>query len=246
MTTTDQRLVLRLYARTAHTAQDTLTALDQLSGDGDFGDNLCEGLDRVTTALDACPDEPPFAVAARVFLDEVGGTSGPLIGLLFQEIARAFAPVAGEHDAGHHGSGHDDAGDHEAGDHDGAAWRSGVREGLAAIQRVGEAEPGDRTLVDALVPALAALDAGADVRDVALAALEGAQSTAALRARRGRASYVGERALGSPDPGALGIALLFWSAALAADRPAGELTDHLTTALGTVTSGPAAPAGGGR
>jgi dihydroxyacetone kinase-like protein len=205
--TTDQGLVLRVFARTAHAAHDTLTTLDQLSGDGDFGDNLRDGLDRVVAALDARSGEPPFAVAATVFLDEVGGTSGPLIGLLFQEIARAFD------------------------DHDGeAAWRSGIREGLAAIQRVGEAEPGDRTMVDALVPARDALESGADVRDIALAALRGAQATSALRARRGRASYVGQRAIGSPDPGALGVALLFWSHAAAEGRPAGELTDHLAHA----------------
>lgn len=224
--TTDLRHVLHVYARTAHTAHDTLTALDQLSGDGDFGDNLCEGLDRVTSELESRPGEPPFAVAAAVFLDEVGGTSGPLIGLLFQEIARAFAAQDSSRD------GADDS------SHDHAAWLVGVREGLAAIQRVGEAEPGDRTMVDALVPARDALRSGADVRDVALAALEGARATADLRARRGRASYVGRRALGSPDPGALGVALLFWSLARVADRPAGELADHLTSAY--------APGGTGR
>ncbi len=102
-----------------------------------------------------------------------------------------------------------------------------MREGLAAIQRVGEAEPGDRTMVDALAPARDALQSGADARDVAVAALDGARSTAALRARRGRASYVGERAVGHPDPGALGVALLFWSRARADGRAPGDLTDHL-------------------
>ena len=202
--TTDPSLVLRTYADAAHTAYETLTALDQLAGDGDFGDNLCEGLDRVTGALDAHPDEPPYTVAAAVFLDEVGGTSGPLIGLLFQELARAHAASPGQD-----------------------AWVTGVREGLAAIQRVGEAEPGDRTMVDALAPARDALQAGADALDVAVAALDGARFTAALRARRGRASYVGERAVGHPDPGALGVALLFWSRARADGRAPGELTDHL-------------------
>ncbi|MFF0227290.1 dihydroxyacetone kinase subunit DhaL [Streptomyces sp. NPDC004629] len=202
--TIDRHLVLRTYAQAAHTAHDTLTALDQLSGDGDFGDNLREGLDRVVSALAARPAEPAFAVAAEVFLNEVGGTSGPLLGLLFQEIAGALA----------------------AGD-DRAAWARGVREGLAAIQRVGEAEPGDRTMVDALVPARDALEAGEDLRDVALAALAGARATASLRARRGRASYVGERAVGSADPGAMGVALLFWSLARAQDRSPGELTDFL-------------------
>ncbi|WP_055554747.1 DAK2 domain-containing protein [Streptomyces sp. NBRC 110028] len=203
--TTDPRLVLRTYTEATHTAYEVLTALDQLSGDGDFGDNLREGLDRISTALEARPADPPFAVAAAVFLDDVGGTSGPLMGLLFQELARAFAT-------------HDD---------DRAAWRSGVREGLAAIQRVGEAEPGDRTMVDALVPARDALEAGLDVRDVAAAALAGARATASLRARRGRASYVGQRALGAPDPGAMGVALLFWSLARAQGRAPGDLAEQL-------------------
>ncbi|CAL9329310.1 DAK2 domain-containing protein [Streptomyces sp. enrichment culture] len=203
--TTDQRQVLRTYAAAARTAHGTLTALDQLSGDGDFGDNLREGLDGVVSALDARPDEPPYAVAAAVFLDEVGGTSGPLIGLLFQELARAHAA---------HADGQD-------------AWYTGVSEGLAAIQRVGAAEPGDRTLVDALVPARDALAGGADARAAAMAALDGAQATAALRARRGRASYVGRRAVGFPDPGALGVALLFWSVAQAQGRAPGKLTEHL-------------------
>ncbi|MFD7712116.1 DAK2 domain-containing protein [Streptomyces sp. NPDC059786] len=203
--TTDQRTVLRTYTDAVHTAHDTLTALDQISGDGDFGDNIAEGLDRTAAALEKSPGEAPFAVAARIFLDEVGGTSGPLMGLLFQEIAAAFAA-------------HDD---------DRAAWRAGVREGLAAIQRVGEAQPGDRTLVDALVPARDALDAGADVRDVAVAALDGARATADLRARMGRASYVGERALGFPDPGATGVALLFWSLATAEGHSPGDLADQL-------------------
>ncbi|MGY5003257.1 dihydroxyacetone kinase subunit DhaL [Streptomyces griseus] len=203
---TDARTVLTAYAETARTAHPALTTLDQLSGDGDFGDNLRDGLDRVAAALVDQPAEPAFAVAASVFLDEVGGTSGPLIGLLFQELARAHAAHPGN---------------------DQEAWRTGVREGLAAIQRVGEAEPGDRTLVDALAPARDALEADADPRSVAEAALEGAHATAALRARRGRASYVGERAVGSPDPGALGIALLFWCRARTAGDAPGELTDHL-------------------
>ncbi|RZD71124.1 DAK2 domain-containing protein [Streptomyces albidoflavus] len=203
---TDARTVLTSFTSAAHIAHTSLTALDQVSGDGDFGDNLREGLGLVTAALDHRPDEPPFAVAANVFLDEVGGTSGPLMGLLFQELARAHAAHQGD---------------------DRAAWTTGVREGLAAIQRVGEAEPGDRTLVDTLVPARDALESGASERGVAEAALAGAQATSALRARRGRASYVGERAVGWPDPGALGIALLFWCRADAVGEAPGMLADHL-------------------
>ncbi|MBT3072881.1 DAK2 domain-containing protein [Streptomyces bacillaris] len=208
---TDARAVLTAFADAARTAHPALTALDQISGDGDFGDNLRDGLDRVGAALAAGPADPPFAVAAAVFLDEVGGTSGPLLGLLFQELARAHAA--------HPEDGHE-------------AWRTGIREGLAAIQRVGEAEPGDRTLVDALDPAREALESGKGPGDVAEAALAGARATAELRARRGRASYVGERALGSPDPGALGVALLFWCRANAAGEAPGKLADHLPDPTG--------------
>ncbi|CAL9331684.1 PEP-dependent dihydroxyacetone kinase, ADP-binding subunit DhaL [Streptomyces sp. enrichment culture] len=197
-TTADQEKVLCTYAEAARTAHDALTALDQLSGDGDFGDNLRGGLDGVVAALGARPADAPFTVAAGVFLDEVGGTSGPLIGLLFQEIGRALAA---------HGDGRE-------------GWAEGVREGLAAIQRVGEAEPGDRTMVDALAPARDALAAGAGFADTARAALAGARATAGIKARRGRASYLGERALGAPDPGATGVALLFWSLARAAEPDA--------------------------
>lgn len=205
MTTIDQARVVRTYAEAARTAHEALTALDQISGDGDFGDNLRDGLDRTVTALDAAPGTPATAVAATVFLDEVGGTSGPLIGLLFSEIGHAL----------------DSAADDRAG------WTEGVRAGLAAIQRVGEAEPGDRTLVDTLVPALDALTGEGSWTSVAEAALTGAAQTAGIRARRGRASYVGERAVGSPDPGATGLALLFWALARVAepDSALGDVRD---------------------
>ncbi|MET7637957.1 dihydroxyacetone kinase subunit DhaL [Streptomyces sp. NPDC005438] len=207
-TTPDQRRFLLAYAEAAHQAHEVLTRLDQLSGDGDFGDNLREGLDRVVAALAEQPDTPPVTVAAGVFLDEVGGTSGPLLGLIFQELGRALAEDSGP-----------------------GAWARGVREGLAAVQRVGEAEVGDRTLVDALVPARDALEGSAPFAEVAAASWSAALDTARLRARRGRASYVGDRAVGHPDPGAVGVALMFQALARAGElEPSagyGELLDQL-------------------
>lgn len=187
--------VLRRYAEAVGAAHGELTRLDQASGDGDFGDNLRSGLQRVLAELDAgkAAEEHGFDVAGRVFLDEVGGTSGPLFGLLFTEIARALR------------------------DDPGGGWARGAAAGLAAIQRVGEAEVGDRTLVDALAPAVAELERGAGFAAAARAAAEGARATADLRARRGRASYVGERARGLPDPGAVGVALLFEALAATED-----------------------------
>ncbi|MFG1960298.1 dihydroxyacetone kinase subunit DhaL [Nonomuraea sp. NPDC049028] len=189
--------VLRCYAADVEAAHAELTRLDQLSGDGDFGDNLRSGLRRVVDELDRSGTAGHgFDVAGRVFLDDVGGTSGPLFGLLFTEIGRALDG---------------DEPTSRALDGDVLSWAAGASAGLAAIQRVGEANVGDRTLVDALVPAVAALEsdgAGAFAR-AAAAAADGARSTAELRARLGRASYVGERARGVADPGAVGVALLF-------------------------------------
>lgn len=143
----------------------------------------------------------PLEAAASAFLDEVGGTSGPLFGLLFQELAAALRSGAAADPTG--------------------ALAAGVRGGLAAIQRVGEAEVGDKTLVDALAPAATVLagsprgaaDPGRALADAARAAWQGVHDTARITARRGRASYLGDRAAGVPDPGAVGIALLFTAAA---------------------------------
>ncbi|MET9221473.1 DAK2 domain-containing protein [Streptomyces sp. NPDC088197] len=212
---------IRRFAASAEATEPELTALDQQVGDGDFGANLVAGLRATLRRLDdpigpeawkaasnGAPERvrPPEAscagpldAAAAAFLDEVGGTSGPLFGLLFHEMAAALAVSEGGPDAG--------------------ALAAGVGNGLAAIQRVGEATVGDKTLVDALAPASDALTAqppGTDpataVAHAARAAWEGVGNTARLTARRGRASYLGDRAAGVPDPGAVGIALLFSSA----------------------------------
>lgn len=180
---------------------DGLTALDAASGDGDFGENLRSGLAAVQQEIHRS-HRSGFAAAAAVFLDDVGGTSGPLFGLLFQELARAENEAATLTDT----------------------LRTGLTRGLAAIQRVGGAEPGDRTLVDALHPAVVALAAPeGTIRGSASAAIDGAAHTAALVARRGRASYVGQRAVGAADPGAVGLALFLVSAAEVADQAEGLL-----------------------
>ncbi|WP_018654026.1 DAK2 domain-containing protein [Actinomadura flavalba] len=192
----DQEALLRGFAAAAEAAYGELTALDRHSGDGDYGDNLRHGTRQALAVYDA-RGGAPVAVLGEAFLDEVGGTSGPLLGLLFTEIAHAL----------------EDGPD---------GWASGAEAGLAAIQRVGEARIGDRTMIDALTPAVEALRAGgpAPFAAAAAAARDGAAGTAALRARMGRASYVGDRVKGEPDPGAVGVALLFWSLARAADEDA--------------------------
>ncbi|MFJ4857146.1 MULTISPECIES: dihydroxyacetone kinase subunit DhaL [unclassified Streptomyces] len=194
---------MRRFVETVQTTKDRLTSLDQEVGDGDFGINLSTGAHSTLRRLDADPasrSDPaaPLHAAATAFLDEVGGTSGPLFGLLFQSLAVAVAGAAAATTP---------------------ALAAGAAEGLAAIRRVGDAAPGDKTLVDALGPAAQALrTAPADtppaeaLARAADAAWAGVSETARLRARMGRSSYLGERAEGVPDPGAVGIGLLFASA----------------------------------
>lgn len=194
--------IVREYADTVRSHRDRLTRFDEISGDGDFGDNLDSGLSRSVEFIRTNGGNG-FEACAAVFLDEVGGTSGPLFGLLFQELALA-ARTSGSVDT---------------------AIVTGAGNGLDAIQRVGEAEPGDRTLVDALHAAVQAGRAGTEgaaIAAMAAAAIRGAGDTALIVARRGRSSYVGERALGVADPGAVGIALFFAAAArvLNGDRQA--------------------------
>ncbi|MEU1694048.1 DAK2 domain-containing protein, partial [Streptomyces hirsutus] len=133
----------RRFAASVYATEAELTELDQRVGDGDFGTNLAAGVRAAVLRLDrtgapAGSAETLGAVAAA-FLDEIGGTSGPLFGLLFQALSRAAA-------------------DSDVGLTTGAL-AEGTAEGLAAIRRVGGAAPGDKTLVDALGPAAAALRA---------------------------------------------------------------------------------------
>lgn len=200
---------MRRFAESVLATRGELTALDQRAGDGDFGVNLSTGLSFVLAGLDQYTEDSPEAAvplntAAEAFLDEVGGTSGPLFGLLIQELAdaaRATPTLTAR------------------------SLALGAGAGLAAIQRVGDAEPGDKTLVDALLPAVRAMegvpesgDPGRSLHGAARAAWGGVRETAQLSARRGRASYLGERAAGVPDPGAVGVALLFSSAARKLER----------------------------
>jgi dihydroxyacetone kinase len=187
------RAVLDTFWQAVSEARANLTELDQLVGDGDFGDNLAGGVRRAL-ALNVAGTEGMKALA-EAFLNEVGGTSGPLFGLLFQQLAVASWPDDRAPDA--------------------RSVAEAAASGLAAVSRVGGAEVGDCTVVDALAPAVRALAASADnaagspFTAAAEAAIAGAASTVSLAPRRGRASYVGEHAIGVADPGALGVALLF-------------------------------------
>jgi dihydroxyacetone kinase-like protein len=174
--------------------RQVLAELDRRAGDGDFGTNLASALRRASRRMSEGPSDSASAVFARMsegFLD-TGGTSGPLFGMWFRELSKATA--------------------HRA---DAAALAAGVAAGVATVQRLGKAHRGDKTMVDAMLPAAEAMtgqDLDADLAAAATAARAGAVSTQGLRARRGRSSYVGDVAVGVLDPGAITVALFFESA----------------------------------
>jgi len=180
-----------------------LTEMDQAVGDGDFGISLDRGFTAVQAELSAKPPadiRTAFSNVATVLIKTVGGSSGPLLGTFF---LRAGATCTGKSELA--------AADIVA------LFQAGV-EGL---QQRGKAERGDKTMMDAWFPAVdamrGALEAGGGLADVldrgAAAAEAGAQSTVAMQARKGRGSYLGERSVGHPDPGAIAAAMMLKAAA---------------------------------
>jgi dihydroxyacetone kinase-like protein len=189
--------------------RDYLTQLDAAIGDADHGINMDRGFSAIVTDLVAVDDLGPGAIldrAAGTLVKRVGGAAGPLFGSWFRDAGRALG----------------DGPEPDAED----LLRS-LRAGLDAMQRLGAAVEGDKTIVDAFVPALAGFEkelrSGAAFADVtaraATAAREGARSTIPMEARKGRASYLGPRSVGHQDPGATSTALLFAALARAAGRP---------------------------
>jgi dihydroxyacetone kinase-like protein len=185
--------------------------LDRQAGDGDFGINLTSALGKAEGFVERLQPETfadVFDAVSKGFLN-TGGTSGPLFGMWFRELGKATRDVP------------------EVGVEELAA---GVAAGLAVIQRLGKASVGDKTMVDALAPAAAALTTAREGRDplgtalpaAAAAAATGAESTRDLLASRGRASYVGEVARGVLDPGAVTVALFFAAGAAAAGTTAAD------------------------
>ena len=182
-----------------------LTELDSAIGDADHGINMDRGFTAVASALasNAAPDiRSLLQTVATVLISSVGGASGPLYGTFF---LRASAACAGKVEL------------------DAASVVSLFRAGVEGVRQRGKAEPGDKTMVDALEPALAAMQKalaendslGAILAAGATAAEEGMRSTIAMQARKGRASYLGPRSVGHQDPGATSSWLLIRAAASA-------------------------------
>jgi dihydroxyacetone kinase len=190
---------LERACRAIISAEPELTEMDRLVGDGDIGASLSGGARAVLDSLGRLSGQPFDAALHDIGLTlrrAVGGTSGPLYS--------AFVIAAGR--------------ELQAGTADAAALRRAFAAGTETITRLGGAAPGDRTMVDALAPAAAALQAAqgsaADcLAAAAKAARQGAEATSAMKPRRGRSSYIGDRALGHPDPGAVAIAVWLEAAA---------------------------------
>jgi dihydroxyacetone kinase-like protein len=196
---------LRTFAASVADEQETLTSLDAAIGDADHGANMHRGMTAVVATLDAAPAADPAALLKQtgmVLIRSVGGASGPLYGTLFLRMASATGGEAGLGPE---------------------TFAKALRAGLEGVVARGKAEPGDKTMVDALAPALDALDSALGAGK-SLAAALGAASAAAdagrdatipWTARKGRASYLGERSAGHQDPGATSAALLVAAAATA-------------------------------
>jgi dihydroxyacetone kinase-like protein len=202
--------LLRRWLDLAATAVDResehLSELDSPIGDADHGGNMRRGFVAARTAVGQEPPDTPGGVlvlVGRTLISTVGGASGPLYGTLLRRAGK-------------------DLGDEPA--VPAARLRDALRVGVDAVAQLGGAAPGDKTMLDALLPALdaltGALDAGGSAAEAfaaaAQAADDGAKATIPLRARKGRASYLGERSVGHQDPGATSAALLVTALADAA------------------------------
>jgi len=171
---------------------DELTSLDQAIGDGDHGLNMKRGFEAVLATLPDIADKslPEMLKAIGMTLVmKVGGASGPLVGTFFMELGKALPeqPARGD-------------------------LVAATDRAINAVKARGRSEPGQKTLLDVLVPVQAVLANGGDARAIAAEAARAADRTAPMLAIRGRASFLGERSIGHMDPGSRSASLLIGAA----------------------------------
>jgi dihydroxyacetone kinase-like protein len=194
---------IRTYAEEIAANRDYLTGLDAAIGDGDHGINMSRGMAAVVGKLAAVAGEDVGGLLKTVgmtLVSTVGGAGGPLYGTLFLQMGTATS--------GKEQLAPDD-------------WAAALDAAVAGVQMRGKAEPGDKTMIDALIPGRDALKQalaeGASFDDAlrrsAKAAEQGMRETIPLIAKKGRASYLGERSAGHQDPGATSSHLLLKTAA---------------------------------
>jgi dihydroxyacetone kinase-like protein len=198
ISTGDFSRFLETFAARIHDAKEELTQLDSAIGDADHGINMDRGMTAIMELLPGLRDGDAgtlFKQTGMKLISTVGGASGPLYGTFFLRLGTAFGTAT------------------EIGLTELAA---GFRAGLEGVIARGKAGLDDKTMVDAMVPAVAALEAGvgdlpAALDMAAIAAAEGRDRVTPLVARKGRASYLGERSAGHQDPGATSTTILFES-----------------------------------
>jgi phosphoenolpyruvate---glycerone phosphotransferase subunit DhaL len=194
---------IRAFAGEVEENRTYLTKLDSAIGDGDHGANMERGMRKALERLDSVEGEDiggTLKAVGMALVSSVGGAGGPLYGSLFMRMGSA-ADGRTELDL--------------------AGWADAVDAGVKGVQARGKAEPGDKTMIDALLPAADSLKESADegaelgeaLRRSAAAAEDGMKATVELVARKGRASYLGPRSAGHQDPGATSSYLLMKSAA---------------------------------
>ena len=198
ISTGDFSRFLETFAARIHAAKEELTQLDSAIGDADHGINMDRGMTAILELLPGLQDGDAgtlFKQTGMKLISTVGGASGPLYGTFFLRLGTSFGTAT------------------EIGPTELAA---GFRAGLEGVIARGKAGLDDKTMVDAMVPAVAALEAGiadlpAALDAAAIAAAEGRDRVTPLVARKGRASYLGERSAGHQDPGATSTTILFES-----------------------------------
>lgn len=194
---------IREFARVIADNAQLLSDLDAAIGDADHGINLDRGMSAVVAALDETPQPDLAALGKKVgmtLVSSVGGASGPLYGTFFLRLGTSLGAVDAV---------------------SAADFAKALRAGVEGVVQRGRAEAGDKTMFDALAPALDALDAelggGADLASALSsaqsAAERGRDATEAMVARKGRASYLGQRSVGHIDPGAASSTMLIAAAA---------------------------------
>jgi phosphoenolpyruvate---glycerone phosphotransferase subunit DhaL len=199
---------MRTAAKMLEEHRDELNRLDREIGDGDHGENMRRGFAALVATLERdAPDSPGgvLKLVATTLISKVGGAAGPLYGTAFLRAATSVK---------------------DAGELDADLVARALRAALDGVVARGKAERGDKTMVDALLPAVLAAEGAAErgeqvpavLRAAADAAAEGADSTVLITARKGRASYLGERSVGHMDPGARSTALLLRTFADAASN----------------------------
>jgi len=198
ITAEDMRRFLMLFATNVAEQREELTRLDSAIGDGDHGINMDRGMKavlEVSPDIDGSEAGTVLKQAGMRLVSTVGGASGPLYGTFFLRMGTALG---------------------DATEVSRAQFVAALRAGLEGVAARGKAQPDDKTMVDAMTPAVEALESADDSIDWVEALTRAADAAAAGRdrvtplvARKGRASYLGERAAGHQDPGATSTALLF-------------------------------------